>query len=84
MTVRLVALPGRVAGQTEPAAVRWINPEHIVSIRPRMGGGEPELDLIVEIKLEGIPLFETWLGSFRTVQKADERWQAFLTGLTES
>ena len=54
--------------RVDPPADRW---------------GEPQLDLIVEVKLEGVPLFETWLGSFRTVQRADERWLAFLAELTD-
>lgn len=79
---RLVALPGRARGGGDPVPARWINPEHIVSVRPRMAGGPPQVELLIELKLEGMPLFETWLGSFSTLDAADQRWQAFLQELT--
>jgi hypothetical protein len=79
---RLVELPGKVSGQGEPGTVRWVNPEHVVSVRPRVTGVPPHVELHVELKLEGMPLFDSWFGTFHSVEGADRRWRAFLDDLT--
>lgn len=74
---RLVALPGRIRGQANAGPVQWINPERIVTIRPKISETDT-FDLTIELKLDGVPLFETWFGSYPTIDAADARWQAFL------
>ncbi|MEC5149532.1 hypothetical protein [Cryobacterium sp. GrIS_2_6] len=80
----IVALPGRVTGLSAPGAVRWINPEHVVSVRPRLAVTLEGLDLFVELKLEGLPLFETWIGTFENKELADSRRQSYLAELAAS
>lgn len=62
--------------------MQWINPERIVSIRPKINEGKA-FDLIVELKLDGVPMFETWFGSYPTLDEADARWLEFLHELLE-
>ena len=76
---RFVALPDR---DGPPGAARmWINPEHIVSLVPKLTRDGTHHVLRVEIKLVGTPAFDAWLGGFDTGDKVDERWKAFLKEL---
>jgi hypothetical protein len=82
MSLRLVPLRGKVNGSAEPAVVMWVNPDHIVSVRPKISGTVPAIDVHVELKLEGLPLFDSWLGQFKTADAADSAWTALLAELT--
>ncbi|MCI4657161.1 hypothetical protein [Cryobacterium zhongshanensis] len=42
------------------------------------------VDVFVELKLEGLPLFETWMGTFESKELADSRRQSYLAELTAS
>jgi hypothetical protein len=80
---RFVELPGRVPGASVSMTERWINPEHVVSVKPRFSGVQPSVELIVELKLEGLPIFEAWFGVFDSVAAADAVWQVFLHDISE-
>lgn len=56
----------------------WVNPDHVVSLRPLITGAEPVLVLAVEIKLEGTALFTAPLGSFPSDAESNEAWLRFL------
>lgn len=73
---RFVSLPDR--NGPADAAVMWINPEHVVSLIPKITRDGSHHILRVEIKLVGTPAFDAWLGHFGTAELADDRWSAFL------
>jgi hypothetical protein len=60
------------------SARMWINPEHVVSLVPKINRDGTRHILRVEIKLVGTPSFDAWLGQFDTGEQADDRWKAFL------
>jgi hypothetical protein len=61
----------------------WINPQHIVSVRPLTRGSAPTVTLTVEVKLEGMPLFIAPLGNFSTEAEATVEWARFLSTLVD-
>jgi hypothetical protein len=76
---RFVSLPDR---DGPPGAARmWMNPEHIVSLVPKITRDGTNHILRVEIKLIGTPAFDAWLGAFASGELADERWASFLAEL---
>lgn len=77
---RFVSLPDR--NGPAGAAVMWINPEHVVSLIPKITRDGSHHILWVEIKLLGTPAFDAWLGQLDTSDQADARWSAFLTDMT--
>lgn len=56
----------------------WINPEHIISLIPKIVFDGTHHTLRVEVKLAGTPDFDAWLGRLGTVEGADARWTEFL------
>lgn len=79
---RFVPLPDR---DGPPGAARmWINPEHVVSLVPKVSRDGTHHVLRVEIKLVGTPAFDAWLGAFTSGELADERWKTFLSELQRS
>ncbi|MCS5735762.1 hypothetical protein [Herbiconiux daphne] len=78
---RFVSLPDRdgPAG----AARMWINPEHVVSLVPKVSTDGSRHVLRVEIKLIGTPAFDAWLGVYDTGEEADSRWALFLSELRD-
>ncbi|MCS5716399.1 hypothetical protein NVV95_17770 [Herbiconiux sp. CPCC 205716] len=76
---RFVPLPDRdgPAG----SARMWINPEHVVSLVPKVHRDGTHHILRVEIKLVGTPAFDAWLGKFDSGADADTRWGEFLRDL---
>lgn len=79
---RFVSLPDR---DGPPGAARmWINPEHVVSLVPKVTRDGTHHILRVEIKLVGTPAFDTWLGAFTSGELADEGWKLFLGKLQRS
>ncbi|ARJ07670.1 hypothetical protein B5808_20040 (plasmid) [Cnuibacter physcomitrellae] len=61
----------------------WINPEHVVSLVPKVQNDGTHHVLRVEIKLVGAPAFGAWLGRFEFGAAADVRWREFLEDLAE-
>ena len=61
----------------------WVNPEHIISVRPLTRGSAPTVTLTVEVKLEGMPLFIAPLGDFPTEAEATVAWAHFLATLVD-
>ncbi|GAA2246458.1 hypothetical protein GCM10009851_34910 [Herbiconiux moechotypicola] len=57
----------------------WINPEHVVSVVPKVHRDGTHHILRVEIL--GTPAFDTWLGEFDSGADADTRWGEFLHDL---
>ncbi len=83
--VRFVSLPDR---DGPPGASRmWINPEHVVSLVPKVSRDGTHHLLRVEIKLVGLPAFDAQVAgelAGKTVESgdlADERWRSFLAEL---
>jgi hypothetical protein len=77
---RLIPLPDR-HGPTGAARL-WFNPDHIVTLAPKIhdtGGGHT---LSVELKLTGVPAMDAWLGDHSTTGAADAAWQTFLDQIT--
>ncbi|MCS5716429.1 hypothetical protein NVV95_17925 [Herbiconiux sp. CPCC 205716] len=73
---RFVSLPDR---DGPPGAARmWINPEHVVSLVPKVSRDGISHTLRVEIKLVGTPAFEAWLGAFDSNDEADACWRQFV------
>lgn len=62
----------------------WINPEHVVSLRPLTSGAEPDVMLSVEIKLEGMPLFSAPLGNYHSNMESKAAWGRFLLMFSSS
>nr|WP_322843334.1 hypothetical protein [Herbiconiux sp. KACC 21604] len=60
----------------------WINPDHVVSLVPKLSRDETHHILRVEIKLVGSPAFDAWLGTFKTGDEANAGWAAFLGTLS--
>jgi hypothetical protein len=77
--VRFVPLPDR-DGPLGAARI-WINPNHVISLVPKISRDATHHILRVEIKLVGTPAFDAWLGAFDTGDQADARWKAFLDEL---
>lgn len=63
------------------SARMWINPEHIVSLVPKVHRDGTHHILRVEIKLLGTPAFDAWLGKFASGAEADAHWREFLRDL---
>jgi hypothetical protein len=59
----------------------WINPEHVVSLVPKVHRDGTHHILRVEIKLVGTPAFDAWLGKFNSGADADARWGEFVHDL---
>ena len=76
---RFVSLPDRDG--PSGASRMWINPEHVVSIVPKLTSDGALHILRAEIKLVGTPAFDAWLGAFDSGEGADEGWRAFLAKL---
>ena len=62
----------------------WINPEHVVSLVPKVVRDGVNHSLRVELKLAGVPAFDAWLGDFDDAEAADACWASFLTMLRGS
>lgn len=62
----------------------WVNPEHVVSLVPKVSRDGTHHVLRVEIKLVGMPAFDAWLGSFASGDEADARWRAFVAELAHA
>ncbi|KQO98727.1 hypothetical protein [Leifsonia sp. Leaf264] len=75
---RLIAVLGKVNGQSEPAVVEWVNPDHVSAVRREVVGTEPRVELYVSLKVSGMPLTRSWFGAFSTAAEAESRWEAFL------
>jgi hypothetical protein len=59
----------------------WINPEHVVSLVPKITRDGVHHTLRVEVKLVGLPAFDAWLGAFDDAEAANTSWSAFLAML---
>lgn len=81
MTLVPIELPPSPA--TPHGGSIWINPKHIVSLRPLTMGSEPVISLTVQVKLEGMPLFTVSLGTFPTAAEAAREWERFITSFVD-
>lgn len=62
----------------------WINPDHIVSLVPKVHRDGTHHILKVEIKLVGTPAFDAWIGQYTSGEHADEGWRDFLMEMGQS
>jgi len=75
----LIPLPDR-HGPAGSARL-WFNPDHIVTVAPRVIQTDAGHTLSVELKLTGIPVMDAWLGDHPSAETADTAWRDFLTSL---
>ena len=59
----------------------WFNPEHVVSVVPKVSNDGMTYTLSVELKLTGMPLMNAWLGNYSTAALADAAWHMFLDNI---
>ena len=78
---KLVSLPDK-SGPVGSARM-WFNPEHVVSVVPKVSHDGTTYMLSVELKLTGVPLMTAWLGDYETDILADVAWHAFLHTIAE-
>ncbi|TAJ47854.1 MAG: hypothetical protein EPO52_06530 [Herbiconiux sp.] len=74
-----VALPGK----TGPRGTDVDQPEHIVSMVPKITRDGIQYSLRVEVKLVVTPPFDALLGDYSDVGRADAGWASFLQQLQE-
>lgn len=63
--------------------VRWINPDHISSLVPRLTVTAAGVDLHVDMKILGTPLEHVALGSHPDRDAAQAAWDGLLLYLAE-
>jgi len=51
---------------------RWINPDHITSLKPHSVQGENDVELVADIKLQGLPPERWHFGHYEGKQQADD------------
>ncbi len=73
---RLIALT-----EERGASVAWINPEHIVSVRPLVTRAGNRASVLAEIKLAGMPTERFVVDRDCAAGDLDQVWSAFIATL---
>jgi hypothetical protein len=64
------------------AASRWVNPDHITHLIPRTISDGFSLELVADVKLQGLPESQWHLGTYRDRDSAEAAWAEFISYLT--
>lgn len=76
--VRLIPVRAHFVGRQNGQPTLWVNPEHIVIAQPKYTGDAAALDLNVELKLAGMPLFDIFVGRYDSRSDAETAWEKLL------
>ncbi len=79
MPARFLALHGEKPPSGPYPHMQWVNVDHISWLEPRFSGIEPELHLHARLKVEGMPIIDSWIASVATRAEAETKWQEFLS-----
>lgn len=73
---RLIALT-----EERGASVAWVNPDHIVSVRPLVTRAGDRATVLAEIKLSGMPTERFLVDRDCAADDLDHVWSTFITNL---
>lgn len=74
--MKLVPIPG-----LNGRPMLWVNPERIAAVTRLDYDTGKSVQLRAELKVEGMPLQRVDLGTFASVELADQAWVAFMNRL---